>query len=84
VRLLGTETVALAAYELADNQLAVHLVNYAAPEPAKGLRLSLGERWKSASRVRLLTAESPEQTLSAAGAGVEIPPLPVYAVVVVG
>lgn len=84
VRLLGADTVALAAYELGHRQLAVHLVNYAAPEPAKGLRLSLGQQWKNASRVRLLTAESPEQMLSVTEATVEIPPLPVYAVVVVG
>jgi hypothetical protein len=84
VRLSGTDTVALAAYELADNRLAVHLVNYAAPEAPKGLKLSLGARWNNAGRVRLLTAESPEQALSVAGAAVEIPPFPVYAVVVVG
>ncbi len=84
VRLSGTDTVALAAYELADKRLSVHLVNYAAPEPPKGLKLSLGQPWKNAGRVRLLTAESPEQTLAVAGATVEIPPFPVYAVVVVG
>jgi len=84
VRLSGIGAVALAAYELADNRLAVHLVNYAAPEAPKGLRLSLGPRWKNPSRVRLLTAESPEQTLSVAGGAVEIPPFPVYAVVLVG
>lgn len=83
-QLLGSDTVALAAYEVADSRLAVHLVNYAAPVPPKGLKLSLGERWKDAGRVRLLTAESPEQTLSVAGATVEIPPFPVYAVMVVG
>jgi len=83
VRLLGSDTVALAAYELGDSRLAVHLVNYAAPMPAKGLNLSLGQRWKNAAQVRLLTAESPEQTLSVTGATVEIPPFPVYAVVMV-
>jgi hypothetical protein len=62
----------------------VHLVAYAAPAPPKGLRLSLGQPWKNASRVRWLTAESPEQTLAIAAASVEIPPFPVYAVVVIG
>lgn len=84
VRLLGADTIALAAYESTDNRLAVHMVNYAAPVPAKGLRLALGERWRGAGRVRLLTAESPERTLSVAGSVVEIPPFPVYAVAVVG
>ena len=83
-RLLGTDTVALAAYELDGDRLAVHLVNYAAPTPANGLRLSLGPRWEKAGQVRLLTPESPEKSLSIAGAEVQIPPFPVYAVVVVG
>ena len=84
VRLSGADTVALAAYELADGRLAVHLVNYAAPSPPKGLKLSLGPQWKNASRVRLLTVESPEQTLSVDAAAVAIPSFPVYAVLVVG
>jgi len=84
VRLLGSDTVALAAYELGDNRLAVHLVNYAAPQAPKGLKLALGPRWKDAAQVRLRTAETPEQTLAVAENAVEIPPFPVYAVAVVG
>jgi hypothetical protein len=84
VRLSGADTVALAAYQLADGRLAAHLVNYAAPALPKGLKLSLGGQWKNASRVRLLTAESPEQTLPVNAATVEIPAFSVYAIVIVG
>jgi len=60
------------------------LVNYAAPQAPKGLKLALGPRWKDAAQVRLRTAETPEQTLAVAENAVEIPPFPVYAVAVVG
>lgn len=83
-RVSGADTVALAAYELADGRLAVHLVNYAASSPARELKLSLGPRWKNASRVQLLTAEASAHTLPIAAATIEIPPFPVYAIVVVG
>jgi hypothetical protein len=71
--------VALAAYDLADGRLAVHLVNYAAPSPAKQFQLSLGLRRKNATRVRLLSAASPQQTLAFASATGDIPAFHLYA-----
>jgi len=82
VRAGGCDTVALAAYELPGGRLAVHLVNYAAPEPPKGLHLAMGPRWSKARTVRLLTPESGEQSLRLTDNSIAIPPFPVYAVVV--
>lgn len=84
VRLEGTTTVALSAYELPDRRLAVHLVNYAAPEPSKPLRLVLGPAWKSTRSVELLTAEGPAAKLTAAEAAIRVPPFAVYALLILG
>ena len=84
VRLSGSDTVATAAYELADGRLAAHLVNYAAPKPPEGLKLWLGRRWRDASQARMMTAESLEQVLPVAAGTVEVPPFSVYAVLVIG
>jgi hypothetical protein len=83
VRLHDGDTVALSAYETGQGQLAVHLVNYAAPLPRQGLWLALGPRWKTASRATLLAADEPQQTLPIAHGTLEIPPLPLYALVIV-
>ncbi|MEN6558246.1 MAG: beta-galactosidase [Thermoguttaceae bacterium] len=79
-RVTGSDKVALSAYELPDGRLVVHLVNYAAPSPQEGLKLSVGPKWQKAASVKLLSPES--SSALTGGATVELPPLPVYAVVV--
>jgi len=83
-RLEGSTTVALSAYELPGDRLAVHLVNYAAPEPSKPLRLTLGPKWKTARKIEMLTAEGSVQQLKADKATVKVPAFAIYAVVIVG
>jgi hypothetical protein len=82
VRLLGTDTVALAAYELQGNHLAVHLVNYG-PTPATGLQLALGPRWSAAKQVQCYRPEAPEQALSSGKPKmIDLPPIDVYAIAI--
>jgi hypothetical protein len=84
VRLEGSTTVAVSAYELPGNRLAVHLVNYATAEPTKPLRLVLGPKWKTARSVDMLTAEKPAEKLKAEQAAIRVPPFAVYALVILG
>jgi hypothetical protein len=83
-RLEGSTTVAMSAYELPDRRLAVHLVNYATPEPSKPLRLVLGPQWAAATNVEMLTAEAPVAKLTVDGSAIRVPPFAVYAVVILG
>jgi len=82
VRLEGSTTVALSAYELPGHRLAIHLVNYATAEPSKAVRLQLGPQWKAVRTVAMLTAEAPAQKLKAEEAVIHVPPFAVYAVLV--
>jgi len=84
VRLHGPDTVALSAYELPSHRLAVHLVNYAAADPAQGLRLELGRRWKDCRRAQLRPLDGPQQELPVTTSTITLPPLPLYAVVLLG
>ena len=82
-RLSGSDTVAIAAYDLADGRRAVHLVNYAG-KPVEGLKLALGPKWQAAE-ARLLTPDGPEQSLAVArgqAATLGLPLLDTYGVVV--
>jgi hypothetical protein len=84
-RLLGNDAVAIAAYELGDDRLAVHVVNYAA-HAVSGLRLALGPRWSGAKQVRCSRPEAPEETLPSSPGKpgtIDLPAIDVYAVVVV-
>lgn len=87
VRLHGSDTVALSAYQRPDGGLIVHLVNYATPQTCRSLRLELGTRWKATRAVRFLTLDGPEQALLIAPAGarstLKLPPLTTYAIVLV-
>ena len=86
VRLRGANTVAVSAYELDGNRLAVHLVNYAPAEQPKDLCLELGGRWKTCRAARQLTADGSERKLIARRDGqprLELPPFGIYAVVIV-
>lgn len=84
-RLRDTDTVTLSAYELNDNRLVLHLVNYAS-EPTKLLNVELGGRWKTCRTARLLTTEGPERKLVVRQyprPALEVPPLKTYGVLVV-
>jgi hypothetical protein len=85
VRLLGSDTVTLAAYELDGNRLAIHVVNYA-DSPVTGLQLALGPKWSGGKQMRCWRPEAEEQALSSVvgkASMVALPPIDVYAVVVV-
>ena len=88
VRLRGNGKVALSAWEGGDGTLVVHLVNYATPKPAEGLRLELGSRWKQAKTARLLDLDAAERKVPVEFDGsrgvLALPPLETYAVVVIG
>ncbi len=84
VRLQGSDSVAIAAYELPDRRLAVHLVNYA-PAPAAGLQLALGPAWSRPRQVQCLRPEAPQQALQAdskSPSSIKLPDVDVYAVVI--
>jgi hypothetical protein len=88
VRLRGDGKVTLSAWEREDNTLVVHLVNYATPKPAEGLRLELGPRWKKAKTARLLDLDGEKQDVPIEFDGsrgvINIPPLKTYTVVLAG
>jgi hypothetical protein len=84
VRLRGSDSVTLSAYELNGPRLVAHLVNYAS-EPATKLSLNLSDRWKSCRKARLLTPDGPEYKLVVrqdSGTRMEIPSFKTYGVVV--
>lgn len=84
-RLRGSDSVTLSAHELKGPRLVAHLVNYAS-EPTTKLSLSLGSRWKSCRKARLLTPDDPERKLVVGlnpQPTVEIPPFKIYGIVVV-
>ncbi len=83
-RLHGADTVTLSACEAGNDQLVLHLVNYAG-EPASSLRVELGGHWKTCRTARWLTPEGPEQKRvikASPRPALEIPPLKVYGVLV--
>lgn len=85
VRLRGSDSVTLSACELDGPRLVAHLVNYAS-EPTTKLCLSLGDRWKSCRKARLLSPDGPERKLVVnqnPQPRVEIPSFKTYGVVVV-
>jgi len=87
-RLYGSTYVAMSAFQTKENQLAVHLLNYAAPKAAGPLRLELGRTWSTRTSARLMTPEgaNPQLTLARQGdrTTVEIPSLDVYGILVIG
>jgi hypothetical protein len=87
-RVHGSTYVAMSAFRIADNRLALHLVNYAAPKAVGPLRVELGDAWKNRSSARLLTPEGDERPLSVTTKGIvasiDVPSLDVYGIVVVG
>ena len=86
-RLHGSTFVAMSAFRTADDCLALHLVNYAAPKGAGPLRVELGEGWTHRVSARLLTPEGGERPLSlmtkGAAASIAVPSIDVYGIVVV-
>ncbi|MDD4870271.1 MAG: beta-galactosidase, partial [Kiritimatiellae bacterium] len=56
-RLMNGDTVAISTYEISGKRLVVHLVNYAAPDTRRGMRLILGRHWDTARTVRMLLPE---------------------------
>ena len=84
-RVRGADTVTLSAYELDNNRLVLHLVNYAS-EPAPPLNVELGGRWKTCRVAKWMTPEGPEQKLAVRESSrptLEVPPLKIYGVLVV-
>lgn len=84
VQFRGANTTSMAAYRRVEGSLVAHLVDYASLDSPKAKSsLVLGDAHAVARRARLLTADAGEQDLAVAGRTIELPALPVYAVVVV-
>jgi hypothetical protein len=86
-RLRGSTSVAMSAFRTADNHLAVHLVNYAAPEASGPLRVELGQSWSDRQSARLATPEGEDRALpivrNGRQASIEVPSLEAYGIVTV-
>lgn len=86
-RLRGSDTMTLNASTLEGDRLAIHLVNYAGGSTADDLRIELGMQWRTARTARFLTPGGRGQDLPVRPGSrptVGVPPIAVYAVVLVG
>lgn len=85
LRLRGSDTMTLSAYQLGDSRLVAHVVNYS-PTAVSGLTLELGASWKNLKNARLLAPGEEDRELSILQKGdhriVEIPSIHVYGIVV--
>ena len=86
-RLSGSTWVAMSAFRTSDERLAVHLVNYAAPQAAGPLQVELGAVWTKRSSARWLTPGGTDRpaiiTRREGHTRVEIPSLDIYGILVV-
>lgn len=83
VRLLDADTMALAAWELPDKSLALHLVNYAAPEAVQGAKLRFDRAWRDAKTAELLVPGKSPAKIAVSGGSIALPPIELYGVVIV-
>ncbi|MCX7886139.1 MAG: beta-galactosidase [Verrucomicrobiae bacterium] len=78
-RLLGTDSFTLNAYTLAD-RLIIHIVNYSTTADTAPPTLQLGRHWKNHRTAKIITPDSPLQTVPLKPT-IQLPPFPIYAII---